>query len=135
MQQPVIKEGALARAIELASQEEIPLAVVFCLHKDEYEVLDQLEPIERSLPAIVPLMVMVGEMPARLAALRYHTQPAMVIFDDAPSTEVLLTLEGVEYEVVMANKRSPDVTRLPSWPGRIIKIAELRAIIASGEFC
>lgn len=127
--------AAQKRALELRA----PLAVVFCAPhtfltgtSPQLQKVSELESILNTLS--IPLMVVVGKASDSLAAVTYHTNPAVVYFDHDPllpplSLSGLFMRSAAFTSVTIASlKGGQDKTLEPHpyiWPGVIIKIADL----------
>lgn len=91
--QRVRDNHALIFAQELALEQRIPLAVVFCLKpniknrsREQYAwMIDGLKEVEAQLHTLhIPFMMLIGAPDKTLSGLIHHTNPSAVVFDMSP---------------------------------------------------
>lgn len=91
--QRVAHNHALLAAQKIALDNQLPLAVVFCLQpatkwrsREQYKfMLEGLKQIEHTLQKYdIPLIMLLGDPKETLSAIAHHTKPHSVVFDFSP---------------------------------------------------
>lgn len=116
-----VEEGILSYAQSVAIEQRLPLAVVFCLDESEQSepplmILDQLRGLEKKLAVVhVPLMVLVGDSAQRFEWFSGYVKPARVVTRRSPQ------------------RAQPPTSHPHPWPGTVITVDELMAMIEKGQ--
>lgn len=125
---PRIASG-IGEAQALALKLSLPIAVVYCCERPEN--LETLAKIESTLDKYgIPLLVLLGNPKQRLPMLFRHVAPLMVYADTQPNAHIVDLLEG-KLKVVKDSSRKLVVHPF-SWPGIVMKVADLKPLIEAG---
>lgn len=122
--QPHLNRDVLAAAQQFAIDQTLPLAVVYCLEQPEPEQqlmrLEKFETVESELrPYDIPFMTLLGARAKVLPWMGGHVKPVRIFTDDD------------------VGEQNGKVQQHPiAWPGRVMDIAELMALIQSdSSYC
>lgn len=115
-----VNGAAFVPAQKFAIDQQLPFAVVYCMEQEDADeqmkILAQFRPLESFLQQYsIPFMVLIGQRDKVLPWMSGHVSPKRIFTAD----------DGLE---------QADLQKHPViWPGRVMTIAELQAMISGDQ--